>query len=53
MFFGDLLKLLKKDQRCTATSSRIFHKIGNIKKELNKERITIKNKFEVEVDFDF
>jgi hypothetical protein len=48
-----LLKLLKKEQIGAATSSRIFHRIANIKKGLNKERTTIKNAFEVEVDVDY
>jgi hypothetical protein len=48
-----LLKLLKKEQICTATSSRIFHQIANIKKELKKERIVRKNKFRVLVDVNY
>jgi hypothetical protein len=44
------LKLLTKEQISTATSSRIYHRIGNIKKELKKERKTYRNKFGVSVE---
>jgi hypothetical protein len=45
-----LLKLLKKEQIGAATSSRIFHRIANIKKELKRENKTFKNKFGIEVE---